>query len=339
MFLGLRDLPDDTEARETGDEPFEVPRWLERNLLGEVLCGAWASAPSTPPVAALPAIYDATIGRYRHGRVFPAGLFRANVRRRHLGVLEQWLDSLAASGTAPRGPARRVCFGRPEPFSPPAEWRAAIRLTVDLPREHDNDNDGQGDLTVELHGTTEPQVTTDGGGGSLVLATSTDKDNNDKDSLRAFLDHLALAASAPEGPPPLPFVGAVCRPSREGTPVPPHTLSWEPLSADRARAYLTDLVRELLSGVHPYLFPCEAVFRSFGSPLSLVDLIDQVRADPYYRAHSSSNYGPVPDPFDYPTPSSELAERYASTRFGLLRASQPPAQPRTRARSRRGGAS
>ncbi|MEO8213646.1 MAG: hypothetical protein ABI560_10650, partial [Myxococcales bacterium] len=142
-----------------------------------------------------------------------------------------------------------------------------------------------------------------------------------------------------EGQPPLPFVGAVCRPSRDGSPGPAHGLSWEPLTADRARAYLTDLVRELLSGVHAYLFPCEAVFRSFGAQLSLVDLIDQVRADPYYRAHSSSNYGPVPDPFDYPTPSGELAERYASSRFGLLRAWQSQPQPRPRPRSKRGGAS
>ena len=326
IFLGLRDLPDDTDARETADEPFEVPRSVERNLLGEVLCRAWRDG-EIPEVAGLPALYDAEIARHRYRRLFPAGLFRANVRRRHLRTLHQWLESLSAATGAVRGPLQRVCFGRPEPFASPSEQRPAIRLNVDLP--------GQGSRPVEIHGITEPQIAGAAGAGSLVLATSFDKENNDRDSLRAFLDHVALAASLGEGQAPSPFAGMVCRPSRDGSVAAPHSLSWEALPAASARAYLTALVGELLSGVHAYLFPCEAVFRSFDEQMSLVDRIDQVRADKFYREHSSSRFGPVPEPFDYPTPPADLAQRYVSARFGLLHAAH--AQPR--ARGKKGGAS
>jgi hypothetical protein len=183
---------------------------------------------------------------------------------------------------------------------------------------------------VELHGTTEPQLTSAAGRGSVVLATSPDRERNDKDSLRAFLDHVALAASLPEDEPPHPFAGVVARPSRDAGLTPPQPLVWAPLERAAARAYLTALLGELLSGVHAYLFPCEAVFRSLDGQMSLVDRIDQVRADRFYREQSSSNWGPVPEPFDHPTPDAALAERYATTRFGLWGADRPP--PRTRSR-------
>ena len=318
IFLGLRDLPDDTEAREADDEPFDVPRWLARGLLGDVLATAWRDA-GLPDPATLALHYDAAIARPRNGGVLPAGLFRDHVRRRHLTILQQWAQTLAARDPAPRGPALRICFGRPEPFSPPVERRNPIRIAVDTP--------GQGAITVEIHGTTEPQLAFGAGTGSLVLATSGNKDNNDKDSLRAFLDHVALAASLSEDERPIAFAGAVCRPGKDATPATLHTVSFGPLDRARARRYLTDLVGELLSGVHGTLFPCEAVFRSWDSQMSLVDLIDQVRADKYYRDHSSSAHGPVPEPFGYPTPSPELAERHANARFGLLRAERIESRP------------
>jgi hypothetical protein len=311
VFLGLRDLPDDTEARETGDEPFEVPRWLERGLLGEVLVSAWDDA-SVPDLATLAARYDAAIARPRNGPLLPAGLFRKSVRWRHLGILEQWVASIAAFGPTARGPAVRICFGRPEPTAPDARRRDAIRLTVEIP--------GQGEIPVEIHGTTEARVDFGFGGGGLVLATSKNRDNDDRDSLRAFLDHVALAASLPEGESPADFVAVVCRPGKDHTAAQPHVMSFASLHAVQARRYLTDLATELLGGIHGYLFPCEAVFRSWDDKMTLVDRIDQVRADKFYRDRSSSNWGPVPEPFDYPTPPADQAERYAEARFGPLRA-------------------
>ena len=310
VFLGLRDLPDDTEARESGDEPFEVPRWLERGLLAEVLTSAWVGA-SVPDLATLAVSYDAAIARPHHGRLLPAGLFRNNVRRRHLGILEQWLASIAALSPTPLGPAYRICLGRPEPMAPNSSRRQAIRLTVEIR--------GESEIPVEIHGLTEPQFDFRGGSGSLVLATSASKENDDRDSLRALLDHVALAASLPEDQTPALFVAAVCRPGKDHTAAQPHVVSFAPLPPALARRYLADLAADLLGGIHSYLFPCEAVFRSWDEKMSLVDRIDQVRADKFYRERSSSNWGPVPEPFDYPTPVAAEAERFAAARFGLLR--------------------
>jgi hypothetical protein len=219
VFLGLRDLPDDADARDTTDEPFDVPRSIERSLLGDVFASAWqGSAP--PDAAALAALYDVLVGRHRAGRFLPAGLFRNSVRRRHLQILDQWAQAVTTGPGAPCGPARRVCFGRPLPSAPPADKRPAIRLVIDREQE--------GPVEIELHGTTEPQVAwgagpgqlgPSGSSGSLVLATSpSDRDKNDKDSLRAFLDHVALAASAAAAGPADPFVAAICRPTKTTTP-------------------------------------------------------------------------------------------------------------------------
>jgi exodeoxyribonuclease V gamma subunit len=339
IYLGLRDRPDDTEARETGDEPFGVPRWLERRLLSDVLVRAWTGT-DLPDLSTLEAGYDAALGRPGYGRLLPAGLFRANVRRYHLDILEQWVRALTpaskaneaslASPDGPRGPLRRVCFGRPEPFATPAERRAPICLTVDVP--------GQGPTPVELHGETEPQIWFGAqAAGSLVLSpsASSDRERSDKDSLRAFIDHVALAASRPEGAPPAAlFKGALCRPSREPRPSPASPISFAALDRLRARSYLSALVGEILGGVHDYLFPCEAVFRSWDQQMSLCDRIDQVRADKFYRERCSSSHGPVADPFAYPTPSAERAARYADSRFGLLyRERQEPRSMNKRGRA------
>jgi exodeoxyribonuclease V gamma subunit len=326
VFLGLRDLPDDTDARETADEPFDVPRWLERNLLGEVFAAAWSGV-AIPDRSSLESCYDAATGRPRTGRVLPAGLFRDSVRRRHLVILEQWATALGAPELAAIGPVGRVCVGRPKPFAPPADRRDAIRLSIDVP--------GNGPTQIELHGLTEPQLDFGAARGSLVLATSNDKDKdrNDKDGLRAFLDYVALTASRPEGQPPLPFAGAVCRPSKEGPAPRPYPMVFKPLEVAVARAYLAGLAAELLTGVHDYLFPCDAVFFSARSDLTLVERINQIRTDSYLRGRSSSRWGPVPDPFEYPVPDEPEAQRIRERRFDLffnLRVESPVGENRRR---------
>ncbi len=309
VFLGLRDLPDETEAREVADEPFDVPRYLERSLLGDVFAAAW-SMPDSPDTATLSACYDAEIARQRTGRILPSGLFREHTRRQHLRILDQWAVSLRAGQPPPVGPMRRVCFGRPQPFAPAADRRDPITLVVDVP--------GHDPRTVEIHGTTEPQLTFDDQHGSLVLAASDNKEKNDKDSLRAFIDYVALAASAPANEAPAGFSGAVCRPSKDGTAPPALAVSFRPLERDRARAYLAELAGELLTRVHAYLLPCDAVFFARRKEMSLALRIRQVQSDSFLREHSSSRWGPVPEPFEYRIPDAGEADQMASRRFDLF---------------------
>jgi exodeoxyribonuclease V gamma subunit len=326
VFLGLRDLPDDTDARETADEPFDVPRWVERSLLGDVFTAAWSDV-AIPDRSRLASCYEAATARPRNGQILPTGLFRDSVRRRHLGILEQWAASLAALDLAPKGPMGRICIGRPKPFAPPADCRDAIRLVVDVR--------GQGPTHVEIHGLTEPQLDFGPARGSLVLATAhdKDKDRNDKDGLRAFLDHVALSASLPEGRAPRASSGAVCRPSREGPAPRPAPMSFAPLEVAAARAYLAGLAAELLAGVHAYLFPCDAVFFSARSDLTLVERINQIRTDSFLRGRSSSRWGPVPEPFEYPIPDEAEAQKLRERRFNLffeLRLESPVRESRTK---------
>ena len=74
LRLGLRHLIDDTEARETSDEPFDVPRGLERAFLADVFTTAW-DGPAPPAGGALAAAYDRAVRRPSLARALPAGLF------------------------------------------------------------------------------------------------------------------------------------------------------------------------------------------------------------------------------------------------------------------------
>jgi hypothetical protein len=50
----------------------------------------------------------------------------------------------------------------------------------------------------------------------------------------------------------------------------------------------------------------------------LVESLEFVRSDPYHRRNISSNYGPVPQPLDYPSPSLADATAMVEQRFGLF---------------------
>ena len=70
----------------------------------------------------------------------------------------------------------------------------------------------------------------------------------------------------------------------------------------RARAYLNDLVADLLAGVHEYVLPCEAVFGSI---------------DPSKLDRTSSAFGPVPHPEDYRRLADPERQAVVERRFGL----------------------
>jgi exodeoxyribonuclease V gamma subunit len=328
IFLGLRDLPDDTAARQVTDEPFGVPRAIERRLLGEVLATTWTGA-TLPDAATLVEAYQRAATRQGVAAVLPTGLFGAAVQRRHLKMMGSWLTSLGVGPDAPRGPARRVQFGRPEPDASPADARPPIQLRVEI---------ADGAIDVEVHGATEPQVDFDGGRGSLVLATSANDGNDTRDTLRAFVDYLALTASTPEGQTPGPFQGAVCRPDTDKPFAPLQRVSFAALTPADARRYLSDRATELLGRAHAYLLPCEAVFmaRKAQPPRPVTECVAQIRSDAYYRGTTSSAFGPVPEPFDYPVPTEDEASRMVEARFGLFFNLSPSAdRPEKSAKGRR----
>jgi hypothetical protein len=109
---------------------------------------------------------------------------------------------------------------------------------------------------------------------------------------------------------------------------------FRPLAADRARAYLADLISDLLTGVrdgggvatgvHAYLFPFEAVFEARTSKKRppLIDAIESLR-DTYFergpKAAFSSVYGPVPDAVArHEPPAPDAAADMERRRFDLF---------------------
>jgi len=314
VALGLRTVDDDTEARATADEPLGVPRQVDRRILGELFLRAW-TASDPPSLAELAAAYDQALLTQRLAWLLPAGPFAAAARARHLDLLASWRDAVLGAPAPVRGPARDVVFGRPEPELAGADVRPALALALPLD-----------DRTVqlELHGRLRPRLQVGDAEGSLVLGASSNGDE-ERDSLRPFLEHLMLAAA---GAPPEPSRHLIIRPRSGAEGASATELVLAAVPGDRARAYLTALLADLFARPHDYLLPCEAVFRTWqdrekdrakdGLARTLRDRIIETRDDPYYRASSSTKFGPVPQPFEYPPPPLDEGERLVEQRFGLF---------------------
>lgn len=312
VALGLRTVDDDTESRATADEPLGVPRQVDRRILGELFLRAWSDQ-EAPALEELATAYDRALLTQRLAWLLPAGPFAAAARARHLDLLGAWRDAIAGASAPVRGPARDVVFGRPDPELTGADVRPALVLTPSVAGRP---------LELELHGRLRPRLRIGDAEGSLVLAASSNGDD-ERDGLRPFLEHLLLAAT---GAPPAPSRHLIIRPRSGAAGASASELVLAAVEGDRARAYLTALLAELFARPHDYLLPCEAVFRAWqdvekdrakdGLARALRERIIETRDDPYYRASSSTRFGPVPQPFDYPAPSLDEGERLAEERFG-----------------------
>jgi len=328
LRLGLRHLIDDTEARETSDEPFDVPRGLERAFLAEVFTAVW-DGPAPPAEVDLAAAYDRAVRRPSLARALPAGLFATAARERHLTILAWWSLGVQ-SAAALAGPPVDVHVGRPDaPFTGPAPRASRVDQRPALQLRVRTDADPERELPIELRGRAAPELALDGQTvGSLLLSPSP-YSKVDLEALRLFLDHVLLAATAPAGEPPRPRRGLLLtlpKPDLRTPKAGVTRLDFAPLARDRARAYLHDLVADLFGRTHDYLLPCEAVFMHARGDKELVECITEVRDDPFYRRTSTTGRGPVPEPFDSAIPSPAEAQAFVDRRFGLFFELRPAAR-------------
>ena len=179
-----------------------------------------------------------------------------------------------------------IRFGRPGPRERmPGERRDPILLTIPggdlgLPAGRD--------LEVELTGGTDLLIGEPGACASVLFSCRSrigDNARQHRDRLRAFVDHLALAAAgscrgrltAPWWCGRFPGRAAASRPASGRCPPP------------RRARYLAAMVADMVTGardaagqptgVHPYLLPCEGVFnaRTRKGAGSLVDEIEKLR--------------------------------------------------------------
>jgi hypothetical protein len=150
---------------------------------------------------------------------------------------------------------------------------------------------------------------------TLVTVRSRTEDA-ERDRLRGWLTHLALAASGAGAGQKL--VSLVLGASRDGAAQVKRTV-FPALPRDEAAARLSDLTADLLGGVHAYFLPCEGVFtwrrrQRNGEAMTLPQAIMLVRDDGFSRL--ASDRGPVADSRRYPVPAESEAKARVTRRFG-----------------------
>jgi exodeoxyribonuclease V gamma subunit len=323
--LGMREIEGEDEIVDRRHEPFETDRMLRTLLARETMLRALVGR--EPGWEEIEATLDRLVRRAELAGEGPTGFFAAAerpalrevVRGLYAGVTEY------AAGRPLQG--RVLRFGAPFVGETVAvEARDPIVLSVPAPQGPEGRM-----LRVEIVGRTELLVFPDGVPASLFFACRK-KASGDfrtrlrRDRLRGFVDHLVRSAAG---------LGE----SEHGAPVAwavtgEHTLfrsgRFRPVAAETARAYLASIVTALLTGardgagaptgVHPYLLPCEAVFRARKAGSSIPDEVQSLRDVYLERSVAfSSVTGPVPEAVErHDPPPADVAQQMADARFGLF---------------------
>jgi hypothetical protein len=286
--LGLDELPDD-EVLEHSDEPFHLGRAERAVMLREVF-----AAQLRDPGAPIDTRYDAAVKDRQVRGQFPVGVFAEAARALDLEVLQRWRAGLGAiSIHSPqrsallRGPAEpdlavdgatRFGFGRAS--SPGARLLPALSIEL------------SGGRTVRLVGQTELLMR--GKRFTSIVTMLRKIEKRSHYHLRGAFDHVVLAAAglASDGHVHrlIDDRGAVCE------------VQHDPWTAADARAYLADLIPELLDGTHGYLLPFEALAKALGGGKPSARYGDPT---------SGLGYGPIDrgDGLELPADAAQLARR------------------------------
>jgi exodeoxyribonuclease V gamma subunit len=309
VLLPMRDDDDaDDEAESALRERENLgdvrPRTLP--LLRELFARAIDAGATEDP--ALAERYDAAIAGLRLDGTLPSGLFGSVVRVHHLGLLVSWRRGLrvALEDRLPGGLAP-IWYGAAPEHRPDVRIDPPLAVSVPSP---------DGVRPITLLGQTEPLAIVDGTRLAITLVGNRHRDDSaDRDRLRAWLTHLALSASGLAADQPLRSLVIAGEATGDAARV--RAVDLAPLSAAEARATLSALAADLLSGVHPYLLPCEGVFSWRGRQgteraTSVREAVMSLRDDGWTIL--SSDRGPIPDARRYPVPAD--ADARAAQRFG-----------------------
>jgi exodeoxyribonuclease V gamma subunit len=247
--LGLDELPDEAVI-DRSDEPFHVDRPARATLLREVLAEQLHGGGDPG------ATYDAIVAELELRGQYPVGVFGEAERALDLRLLAEWREML---GPVAVGAAMRLAFGRSS--SHHAELLPAIELEL------------SGGRTVRLVGQTELLVR--GPRALSVIPLLGKAEKSSRYHLRGALDHVVLAAAglAEHGHQHV-LVG------KDGTSRRVDHAAW---SQDEARAYLAELVGELLDAPHGYLLPLDQLARA----------LDGKKPAASYGERNGLGYGPI----------------------------------------------
>jgi exodeoxyribonuclease V gamma subunit len=300
-LLGL-ERDDDEDPAEVEDEALRSSRLVETVLLRDAFARALRRGED-------PRVSYAALARPRElGGKLPTGALGAVERDLHGELLAGW--HAAVAGLAARGRGERLRLGRAPELEEFDDLLPALTLNLGL---------GPG---LELHGRSE--LLLDGRRASVVCDPGGPKDDPREEwvrelrlALRGFFDHLLLAASGSLAGVKRQLV--LLRRDATGPCLVRYDL--QAMRRDEALAYLTTLAGDLLSGVHDYLLPCEAVFdvyrgRDRRLPLDPREVAaEAVRRITTDRVACASRWGPVPDGDRYPPPSPIRLAEILARRF------------------------
>jgi len=323
--LRLRESQSDDELADLEDEPFATSALDRTTHLREAMIGAILASTAVPSLEAVAARYEGISLREELAGRGPAGLFREAEREHHAATLSQWTEQLGRIAGSGSLHGRVLHFG--QAFEDEDAREILPGITVELAAD-----ETRPPLHVEVQGRTSVLVeTADRPRASVILscrARDADEEiRRDKESLAAFLDHVALAAAG------LSQDTAGYRGLLLLTHVEENNIEercFAELDQTRAREYLARLVRDMLTGtlgldgaptgLHAYVLPCEAVFHARRKGTMAGDEAASLcrRYREGGRIFLSTKYGPIRDAVErWNPPSAEAAAHMAVARFGL----------------------
>jgi exodeoxyribonuclease V gamma subunit len=239
--LGLEDA-DDVDPEQHTSEPFHLDKPARATVLRDVLAdelrdaaadlSASGRGPRTEVRGPRMGYADRAHALDLHGQ-FPVGVFGEVERQIDVDMVARWRAALADLG----GPLLRLAFGRAR--SDHVELVPSLALA--LP-------DGR---TIQVVGETELLARDQARHISIIPIVSSLKDKRSHYHLRGAIDHVVLAAS---GRAPAGHVHVIV--DRDGKRARVEHDAWT--IAD-ARAYLVELVRELVDDAHGYFLPLPAL--------------------------------------------------------------------------------
>jgi exodeoxyribonuclease V gamma subunit len=324
--LRLRETLGDDELADREDESFATVA-LDRSVrLREAMTKSVLASDAVPSTEAVAARYDEISLREELAGRAPAGLFHEAEREHHAAILNKWTEQLGRIANGGRLRGRVLHFGR---AAENEDARAILpAITLELAGEG-----ARLPLQLELHGRTSVLVESPEAPRASVIFSCRAKDVDektrlDKESLAAFLDHVALAAAS-LSPSQGGHRGLILLTHADEQDIAEYRFA--PLDTARARDYLVGLVRDMLTGalgpsgeptgLHPYVLPCEAVFRARYQGLLARD--EAERLCQQYREGGTSRFntlrGLIRDAAArWNPPPAEIAARMVASRFGLF---------------------
>ncbi len=324
ILLRLGEADDEAEAAFREDEDFEPSALLVTGFLRDVFGQSLRAAPGAPDDAALAGAYDQAAERKILDGTLPLGTFGAVARRQHIDRLCIWRDGMQRLAGADLPAMSRVFFGHADEHEVAPRILPAVALDVALGGAN---GAAARPVRVSVHGASELCAERGGERVTLLLPMRDKRDatGDEREFLRAFLDHV-MAAAVETGP-PRATRALLCRPPPSGKGRLPDEVVFTPLTPARARDYLGTLIGDLLGGVHDYLLPLETVIswrNNKEDPRPPVpDVVTLWRDDAFVRIRS--DYGPVHQARTYAPPSDDDGQAIIARRLGPFFGGRAPA--------------